>query len=366
MKKKLSFLFPAGGTRRKVIRKLLVVLHLRNYTNTTYYNTWFWQQHQQPELQFNQPITDGPQISVIVPVYNTSKRYFFEMIYSIISQAYQNWELILVNASDDDQKTAYIAESIDKDRRIRLIKTKNAGISANTNLGIAAAKGSFIAFVDHDDTLDPYALYEVAKAITGNDAELIYSDEDKISDDSQTYFDPHYKPDWSPDLFTHVNYINHLTVVKLELLNKVGALDPSKDGAQDYDLLLRVIDQKPVIYHIPRVLYHWRSVLNSTAQNFESKRDITLAGVAALSEHFARRGIQGAKVTAKENRPGFYETQLQPYQNITLIIMPFASDALFRLYTELLLLKTNLKNIKLELIIPEGVEPTKEIKNIRL
>ncbi len=305
MKRYIKFLFPNGSIRRKLVKKILVRLHLKSNAIAGYYNTWYVQQSQHPQLSKRTDLAHEPLISVVVPAYNTPKRYLDELVYSVISQAYSNWELILVNASTYPRSGKEIASCAEKDKRIRTINVENLGISANTNVGIKVSKGDYIAFCDHDDVLDPSALYEVAKVIVEEGAEFIYSDEDKISDNGEIYFDPHFKPDWSPDLLTHVNYINHLTVIKRTLINDAGLLNPEKDGAQDYDLLLRVTDLNPSIHHIPKVLYHWRAAANSTATDFSSKKNVTDAGKSALEAHFKRLGAE-VMAMPKPEKPGFY------------------------------------------------------------
>ncbi|MDO8336199.1 MAG: glycosyltransferase [Candidatus Saccharibacteria bacterium] len=356
MKTLADVIIPNGSLRRKIVKKILRKLHLISGVPITYYNTWVHQKNEFPPLNVQNLGTRGPLISVVVPVYNTPEPFLDELVYSVISQAYEEWELLLVDASTSAETKTRTRTYEDVDKRIHVIPVKNSGIAGNTNVGIENARGEYIAFSDHDDILDPYALYEVALKIVDDSADIVYTDEDKVSENSEVYFDPHYKPDWSPDLLTHVNYMNHLTVVRKSLLDKVGLLDTTKDGAQDYDLMLRLTDTAPIICHVPKVLYHWRAARASTASNFSSKKNITDAGKRALEEHFSRLGTK-AKVMPKPDRPGFYELKLEAFKSVSLIITPFASDALLRLYTELLLHSLKTSNIRLELIVPEGVVP---------
>jgi len=354
MKDITKLLLPVGSLRRKSVRGILVKLGLKSNILAGYYNTWFSQQNENLRFreQLNYTSTDTL-ITIVVPVFNPAPQHIEELVYSIISQAYQNWELILVNASSKPETREIINKYNLKDDRIKVFEVENGGISHNTNYGIKRANGDYIAFVDHDDVLEPFALYEIVRAIINTSADVIYTDEDKISENGEIYFDPHFKPDWSPDLLTHVNYINHLTVIKKNLINKAGLLDQTKDGAQDYDLLLRVTDLKPIITHVPKVLYHWRATQNSTAQDFSSKRNITDAGRASLEEHFSRQGLT-TKVNPKKDSPGFYELQFKSYEKVSLIITPFASDALLRIYTELLIKRTLIDKLHVEIITPTG------------
>jgi glycosyltransferase involved in cell wall biosynthesis len=367
MNKIAKVLLPTGSLRRRLVKKVLILLHLRSNVIAGYYNTWVHQQSDCPPLRDQlKDVSSGPLISIIVPAYNTPTYYFEELVGSIISQAYQNWELILLNASNKPESKHTINACKTKDTRIKVFEVENKGISGNTNYGIKMAKGDYVAFVDHDDVLEPFALYEVALMIIKDDAEVIYTDEDKISDNGEIYFDPHFKPDWSPDLLTHVNYINHLTVIKKSLVLKAGLLDSAKDGAQDFDLMLRVTDLNPKIAHVPKVLYHWRSTQNSTAQDFSSKKNITNAGRKSLEEHFQRQGLT-VKAKPKKDSPGFYELKFQPYQKVSLIITPFASDAFLRLYTAILLERTSLDNIQVEMIVPTGgIQPNFKADNLRV
>lgn len=358
MNRLIDILLPPGSDRRKIVKNVLRVLHLRSPRPTGYYNHWMHQQDNQIQLQVGLTAEErgGPLISIIVPAFNTPRSYFQEMVYSVVSQAYPNWELIIVNASSDPASKKQIAECVGIDSRIRVVDFPNKGISRNTNQGLDQAKGEFVAFLDHDDTLDPFALREVAQVIKTDNPDLVYSDEDKVSAEGDIYFDPHFKPDWSPDLLTHVNYINHLTVIRKRLIDKVGPLDPEKDGAQDYDLVLRVTDATANIRHIPKVLYHWRAARNSTATDFSSKRNITDAAAGALMEHFKRKNV-AADIRAKANRPGFYELRLKPPKQVSVIVVPSVPDALVRLYVDLLIKRTSTQKVSMELLIPTGSEP---------
>lgn len=247
-------------------------------------------------------------VSIIVPCYNTPPRYFEPLLNSVFDQSYSNWELILVDASDKPDCEKYLSKKAEHDTRIRYIKVPNEGIAVNTNKGLEVAKGELIAFLDHDDVLDPNALSECAELFNhSRDLGLVYTDEDKISDDGSNYFQPHFKPDFSLDMLRNVNYINHLTVVKKSLADAVSGLRKGYDGAQDYDFLLRIVDRGAKIGHVPKVLYHWREAEGSTASNFKNKQHITQAGCKALMEHYQRRNIKTVeKVVAIEDRPGFY------------------------------------------------------------
>lgn len=191
-----------------------------------------------------------------------------------------------------------MAEYTRKDSRFHVSELgDNLGISGNTNAALRMAKGDFIILADHDDTIPEHALYEVAKTINGHpDCDVIYSDEDKLDMDGGALFDPHFKPDFNPDLLTSVNYICHLFVVKRALLDRVGGFRHEFDGAQDYDFIFRCTENAKEICHIPKVLYHWRCHQESTASNPESKLYAFEAGARAIMAHYERCGIPAEKV----------------------------------------------------------------------
>jgi len=237
-----------------------------------------------------------PKISIVVPVWNTPKRFLVDMIESVLSQTYSNWELCIADGASKEKHVKEILDSYaKKDNRIKLkYLTGNKGIAGNLNEALSLATGEYVALLDHDDTLAPFALFEIVKAINENTTtDFIYSDEDKISEDGTKRLDPHFKPDWSPDTLRSCNYITHLSVVKKELLNEVGWFREGYDGSQDYDLILRCIEKASKITHIPKILYHWRMTQNSTAQNPNSKLYAYDAAKKALKDHLDRIGLKG-------------------------------------------------------------------------
>ena len=221
------------------------------------------------------------------------------MLDSILDQTYGQWEVCIADGSPRGQDVEKVLKKYaEKDSRIRYeILGGNRGISGNTNAALAMAKGEYVILADHDDTIPPQAFYEVAKAINKHpDCDVLYSDEDKLDMDGKALFDPHFKPDFNPDLLTSVNYICHLFVVKKELLDRVGGFRQEFDGAQDYDFIFRCTEQAKEIVHIPHVLYHWRCHQGSTASNPESKMYAFEAGARAIMAHYERMGIAAEKV----------------------------------------------------------------------
>ncbi len=267
----------------------------------------------------------NPLVSVVVPVFNTPVRYLMPMIYSVVNQNYPNWELVLINASTDKKIHHLTRDCAQIDRRIKVIDTENKGIAVNTNIGLSHCTGDYIGLLDHDDTLAPRALYEVVLLLQtpGQTPQIIYSDEDKITEDGEYRFDAFFKPDWSPQIMRSVNYINHFTVIEKALLDEVGGYRVGFEGAQDYDLFLRLIDKGARVAHVPMMLYHWRAAHSSTARNFSTKKDILKAGSRALNEHLKRNGQKG-KARVLADLPGFYSITYEPKENtkVAALLLP--------------------------------------------
>src|SRR5205809_2370705 len=232
-----------------------------------------------------------PLLSVITPVFDTPVQRLEEAVESVLAQAYENWELVLVDdGSTGIELLSVLPRVAARDQRIVLTSLgKHGGISAASNHGIALARGEWVTFLDHDDVLEPDALFHIAKLLQNHpQADLIYSDEDKLGD---TGFEaPLFKPDWSPDFFLSCNYLGHLTAVRRDVLQKTGGFRSQFDSAQDYDLLFRVIERTNRIHHIPRVLYHWRRSESSSAISVRQKPGQLEASRLAIEDHLKRRG----------------------------------------------------------------------------
>lgn len=295
-------------------------------------------------------VASGGVVSVIVPCFNTPAKYLEPLLSSVFAQGYENWELILVDASSDENKSIYIKKRSEADTRIRYVRTTNEGIASNTNKGINLAKGEYIAFLDHDDTLDPDALAEsVAVLSTYPEYGLVYSDEDKISEDGERYFGPHYKPGFSLDMLRNLNYITHFVVVRKKIVDKLEGIRLGFDGAQDYDFLLRVVDEGVRIAHVPKILYHWREAENSTAADFSSKKNVLEAGCTALDDHYARNGIKNVSNYAIQGRPGWYAPKYTLTKKKRAIMIDLSNSGLneeeqeyiFGKYSEIPVIKEN-------------------------
>lgn len=319
----ISLLLPHGSKRRSYIKGMIG--RLRNKRRRDFHEREYNDYRQEYYRTITRlMVDDGPLISIVVPCWNTEYVHLQALVDSVFAQGYENWELILADASSNPDSIAAIKNIASYDNRITYEKLKkNEGISKNTNAALRLAKGDYIAFLDHDDTLDPDALAYAVKAIKAHDPDLLYSDEDKVTDDGSRYFEPHFKPDFSLSMLRSVNYITHFVVVKREIVDKVGMIEEGFDGAQDYNFLLNVADVTEKIHHIPRILYHWRQAKTSTASDFGAKTHITAAGAKAVSNHLKRRKIAGIG-KAIENRPGFYEIeyQLTPGKRAVVIDLP--------------------------------------------
>lgn len=257
-----------------------------------------WRAHYEPkpeeiEQQRRTGFRYNPLFSIVVPLYKTNKQFFNEMIHSIENQTYTNWELCLADGSADGSLTRQLEQYSAANSKIKFISlTENKWISGNTNEALALAQGDYIVLVDHDDIVPPEALFEFAKALNEDETiDVLYSDEDKISMNGKKYFEPHFKSDYNPDLLCSMNYICHLFAVKRTLQQQIGLFQSEYDGAQDYDFIFRCCEAAQNIRHIPKILYHWRCHMESTAANPESKLYAFEAGRKAIEAHYQRMGI---------------------------------------------------------------------------
>lgn len=243
---------------------------------------------------------DRPIISVIMPTYNTAEAFLRRAIESVLAQSYPNWELCI---ADDASSQPYVRQVLEEyvqcDLRIKTIfRQQNGHISAASNSALTLATGEYVALMDHDDELAQHALLFMVGAINRNpSAQILYSDEDKI-DEQGNRSEPHFKPDWNPDLFFSQNYVSHLGVYRRELLKRIGGFRIGLEGSQDQDLLLRCLPhvQSTEILHIPKVLYHWRMLEGSTALASGEKSYTTKAGIKGLRDFFHAQDQLDVKV----------------------------------------------------------------------
>jgi glycosyltransferase involved in cell wall biosynthesis/SAM-dependent methyltransferase len=268
-----------------------------------------WLKKHEPTEKVIQRFQYNPLISIIVPAYNTPREWLEKAIESVLNQWYKNWELCIVN---DGSPQTHVRKTLDiysrKDNRIKVKHLRrNRGIARASNeaLAMVPGKSEFIAFIDSDDVLHPMALFEVVKFLNHQpDADVIYSDEDKLTLDNRRRR-PEFKPDWSPNLFLTYNYINHLTVCRKTLVDSVGGFRAKYNWSQDYDLYLRITEKTGKIFHIPKILYHWREIPESSASRVDVRPEALAKSVELLTETLQRRGIKGK--VKKGLRPGTFK-----------------------------------------------------------
>jgi GT2 family glycosyltransferase len=248
-----------------------------------------------------------PTISVVVPVYNTEESHLRQMIDSVLTQIYPHWELCIA----DDASTAphvreVLADYERRDSRIKVVlRQRNGHISAASNSALELVSGPYVALLDHDDVLTPHALYLAAVAVNEHpDADIVYSDEDKIDGNGRRY-GPYFKPDWNFELLLGQNYVSHFGVYRTSAVREVGGFRLGYEGSQDYDLVLRIAGRtRGPIVHVPFVLYHWRIFSGATTFSSKQFETATMAARRALADYFASRG---EKVEVKPAIGGFHK-----------------------------------------------------------
>ena len=291
------------------------------------YPIWFEQQRislQELEAQKKIQFTYAPKISLIVATYNTKESYLREMIESVVNQSYSNWELCIADGSTNDKVENYIKSHYLSDERIKFKRLdKNYGISGNMNAALEMVIGEYLGLYDHDDFLEYNALFEVVKSLQVTKYDVVYTDEDKFDDSKGQFADPNFKPDFNIDLFRSHNYITHFFVVNMDIVKVIGGMKKEYDGAQDYDFMFRVFEQTNNIYHLPKMLYHWRMHSLSTAMNPESKMYCYDAGKNAILDHYKRIGIEASVKMLPKPYYGCYETTyMTPGNPLVSIIIP--------------------------------------------
>lgn len=295
-----------------------------------------------------------PLISVVMPVYNPPIHFLEAAIESVRNQLYTNWELCIADdASTDKRVLDILKQYAANDKRIKVIFRKSNGhISAASNSALKLATGDYVALMDNDDLLPEHALFWVAKTVIDHPkAVLIYSDEDKI-DTNGNRFDPHFKSEWNYNLFLSQNMISHLGVYKTELIKNLGGFRDRYNGSQDYDLALRVIEkiEPDQIVHIPRVLYHWRSHVNSAAQKVGNKKYALSAAKEALNDHLKRKGVDGSVEILPH---GYYRVRYNLPQELPLVSLIIPTRNKFSLISKAIdsiLQKTKYKNYEIIII----------------
>ena len=255
------------------------------------------------------------------------------MIDSVRKQSYEKWELCIadgsLNGDENDTKVIRVREELNRysmeDKRIKVVYLEeNQGIAENTNQALALATGEYIGLFDHDDMLTPDALYEIVKAINDYDYDVLYTDEDKISENSHDYKKPVFKPDYSPELLCANNYITHFFVAKKSIVDRLEGFRKEYDGSQDYDFIFRCVELAKKVGHVSKVLYHWRMHGGSVAGDPTSKMYAYDAGKKAIQSHYERVGIQ-ANVEHTE-RLGLYHTEYKMIKQPLISVIIYGED----------------------------------------
>lgn len=336
---------------------------MRNNGTDLFYNP-FRQDEYQKWLKLKEvmepytPQKYEPIISLLIPVYNIGEKYLSDCLDSILNQDYQNFEICLV---DDCSTLEETKETLKKyeilDDRIKVsYRAENGHISKATNDALSMATGEFVGLVDNDDVLSPNALSEIVKVLNRNPSlDFIYSDEDKL-DLNGRRCDPHFKPDYSPDTLLSLNYICHFSVIRKELMDKIGGFTVGLEGAQDHDLFLRIVEQTTNIYHISKILYHWRMVKGSTSMTISNKSYATDKGKIAIENALARRNIKGhvEKDEASTYYRVVYEFEKEPTVSIVIPTRDYA-DILEKCLSSLYE-KTDYKNYEVIIVNNNSVK----------
>lgn len=322
--------------RRNGVSRFWTLVKAKAFPAGKSYKEWY-EEHcptkeelmRQREVEFSvQPL-----ISIVVPTYQTPIPFLKDMIDSVRKQSYEKWELCIadgsLNGDENDTKVIRVREELNRysmeDKRIKVVYLEeNQGIAENTNQALALATGEYIGLFDHDDMLTPDALYEIVKAINDYDYDVLYTDEDKISEDSHDYKKPVFKPDYSPELLCANNYITHFFVAKKSIVDRLGGFRKEYDGSQDYDFIFRCVELAKKVGHVSKVLYHWRMHGGSVAGDPTSKMYAYDAGKKAIQSHYERVGIQ-ANVEHME-RLGLYHTEYKMIKQPLISVIIYGED----------------------------------------
>lgn len=281
-----------------------------------------WMEQNEKDIQNTEQLVLNPKISVVVPVYNVADQMLVDCIESVRNQTYTNWELCLVDDCSTMESVRKVLHKYENQEKIKIqYRKENGHISRTTNDGIALATGEFVGLMDCDDCLAINALYEMAKMLNQNpEYDFIYSDEDKINENGTKRSNPFFKPDWSPDTFMSYMYTCHFSIFRRSLLNELGGTRVGFEGSQDYDLVLRLMEKTNKIGHVPKILYHWRTRKESTANSLGAKPYIVESTIKAKEEALERRGLKGhlERIPEVEQYRVVYEPQNNPKVSIII------------------------------------------------
>jgi len=365
--KRIPFLFKRFIIHVKDQGLRHALARVRRYIrNGPRYKRWFstpLYTEEQLELQRADKFDTDIVISILTPLYNTNVRYLKQMLDSVKTQTYANWELCLVDGSDDehDYVGKMCQEYSSDDARIKYRKLEtNTGIIGNSNECIKLATGEYIALLDHDDILHPAALHDVMRVICDKDADFIYTDEMTFAgNNTKKVVNIHFKPDYAPDNLRANNYICHLTVFKRTLLEDGVLFREGYEGSQDHDLVLRLTRRAENIVHIPEVLYYWRSAKGSTAESADNKPYCSVSGQKAVSDSLKEQGIDAVVETAF-GLPTVYRVRYalkEPLPKISIIIPTRDHVDVLRRCIDSIKEKSSYSNYELIIVDNDSSEP---------
>ena len=337
----------------------------QGYSAPSLYNDWFLKNKISVEEIEKQKLISfqySPLISIIVPTYNTPTNLLKEMINSVINQTYFNWELCIADGSDSLETKEILKEFDQNNNKIKIVWLKeNFGIAGNTNKAFEIATGDYCGLLDHDDFLEPNALFEIVKFLNKYPYDCLYTDEDKYDSSKSCFCDPNFKPDFSIDSLRSHNYITHFFVVKTDLIREVGYEHSEYDGAQDYDLILRCTEKANKVGHVSKVLYHWRMYSGSTAENPAQKMYCYEAGKKALEDHLKRLNISATVGIMPKPYWGLYHVRyiVKEKPLVSIIIPNYENKKVLERCIDSLINVNNYKN--LEILIIENNSTSDEI-----
>ncbi len=362
-------LVPHRSRRERFVQNVMQFLRRlrpglpRLYFNLNDYDTWIAANEPSPAGLITQSSrAEGfgykPLFSLIMPVWNIPTEILNQTISSVLQQTYRNWELCMVDASSVPDTRQVLSDWAKKDARFKIkFLDENKGIAVNSNEALRLANGELVGFLDHDDLLAPFALFEIVRRLQFNSpVDVIYSDEDKI-DENGKRFDPFFKPDFSPDYLRTVNYMPHFLAIRKPLGDQIGWFREGYDGAQDYDLILRAVEKAKSVMHIPLVLYHWRAWTASTASGSGAKPYANASGKKTLQEHLDRIGLPAQ--VGNGFTPTLYREhyQLPGTPTISIIIPSHDHAADLETCINSILQKTNYSNFEIILVENGSKQP---------
>ena len=342
----------------KYIKSFFVVMKRGNTTSNLFINQnayikWF---NDQNKIEEYKKFKYNPKISIIIPTYNVSEKLLTECLDSVLNQSYTNFEICIADDKSTNIETLNTLKKYEKNDKVKIIyREKNGHISEASNSALKLATGEFIALLDNDDILEHDALYFIVDALNKDKSlDMIYTDEDKM-DFNGRIMEPHFKPDYSPDTLMGVNYICHFTCIRKSIMDELKGFRSKYNGAQDYDLFLRVVEKTNKIYHIKKVLYHWRQTPTSTAGALGNKDYAFVAAQNSLKDALKRRKINGKVL--KNPR---VSTHLIKYENknpLVSIIIPMKDKAkITKRCIDSLYEKSTYKNFEIILVDNNSVE----------